>query len=876
MNTQHIRTGQKLMITLAVICSVITLVWLVRWTVFDKPGVRQLSAEDTSFSLSLDDGDFVQGSKTILATASSAEQEMELLIDGIKAPLKPVMEQQALLTLEVSDLESGNGYVNAVWFNGARIHTFNENMTTFTKVLIPVPADLLKPGENEVIMRSGSTVSPEDEAMEHDDWRFRSLKFELGDGTVLEAPAYNTSTTYVVGDGSPSSRLPNSLEKRFTFTIKDEKFRAYYHIWDTRQLPEGAHQVELIADEPTGKKSKAVTVQVDNTAPSVQIVSPAEGNTYKNSVNISLKVNDAGSGTADTVVKLDGKVIVLPEEVLTEKLTAGAHKLEVMTSDKAGNETEAAVSFQVIDEMPKPPLAVHPADLSVVDADRTELSVQVSDTADDALDVSFYKARRFDLGQAVAHAAFSHAADREPPLQMVLDGENALSAAERSLVASRDGQYLVNNDKERFPYHRFSIEVGDNLTGDDEVVWSGHSLPERLVTMYLWNHDKSVWEDMDSNKGTEDFTLHGKLSPPFIRNGRVEVLIQDRIPTAEDYDFAFLWMSDTQYYAEKYPNIFDRMIEWAVANWKQRKLSYLIHTGDIVNNWNSKEEWERASGSMRNLDDAGIPYGVVAGNHDVAYDAGIYDDYWKYFGRDRFIGQPTFSGDLNNNRDHYDLVSVNGNDFVIIYLGWLIDQKTFDWADAVLKKHADRNAIIATHEYLKPNKAYYGQGQQIWDELVVPNSNVFMVLGGHNPGVAHNVKKIGDRHVLEMLSDYQNGPEGGQGFMRLLQFDLGTSQLFVNTYSPYLNKHNFFKPEDDELVLPITLKPIEKQVATDYIAVYSRTHDLIGEVHEIPSGGTATVAYHGLAPGQTHHWFAVARDQYGGQSRSEVYSFHTK
>lgn len=279
---------------------------------------------------------------------------------------------------------------------------------------------------------------------------------------------------------------------------------------------------------------------------------------------------------------------------------------------------------------------------------------------------------------------------------------------------------------------------------------------------------------------------------------------------------------------------------------------------------------------MKTLDDAHIPYGIVAGNHDVAYDVGNYEEFWKYFGRERYIKQPTFGGDLNNNRDHYDLVSVKGNDFVIVYLGWVIDQKTFDWANSVLKKYADRNAIIATHEYLKPSKAYYGQGRGIYEQLVEPNLNVFMVLGGHNPGVAYNIKKIGDRKVLELLSDYQNGPEGGQGYMRFLQFDLQNKQLFVNTYSPYLNKYNFFKPDEDEFVLPLNLKPIEKQVATDYIGIYSRTNELIGKASKVPSGSTATVPYPNTQPDESYSWFAIARDEFGGFSRSDVWSFTTK
>ncbi|WP_311764929.1 metallophosphoesterase [Paenibacillus agricola] len=380
----------------------------------------------------------------------------------------------------------------------------------------------------------------------------------------------------------------------------------------------------------------------------------------------------------------------------------GTHKLEVTTSDKAGNEASNAVSFQVLNEMPELPIQPSPADRTTVSTAQLKLSELVSDATKDLLEVSFYKARRYDLNGPGKHEALSHAVDREPPLVLVPEGETTMTNEQRALVATRDQQYLVNDNKEKFPYHRFTFEVGNDPLIDSEVVWTGHSLPDRLVTMYIWNFDTLEWEDVDSNKGTEDFTLKGRIkAEQVVRSGKVEVLVQDRIPKPDEYDFAFLWMTDTQYYSESFPKIYDLMTKCTVDNWKEKKFNYLVHTGDIVNNWNSKSEWENASRSMKTLDDANIPYGIVAGNHDVAYNLGNYEEYWKYFGRDRVVKQPTFGGDLNNNRDHYDLVSFKGNDFVIVYLGWVIDKKTFDWADDILKKYADRNVIIAISRIFK-------------------------------------------------------------------------------------------------------------------------------------------------------------------------------
>ena len=824
--------------------------------------------------LSVDDGDMMRGTKTILGTAAKPGTKLQLSIDGEKVPAEAVMNKPVLLTLEADGVEGSAGYKDSIWVNGKLAHVFETDVSGFAKVTIPIPAAFLQPGDNAVTFRAGGKLSAEDTEGPHDAWRFRNVLLELSDGTVLDAPDYKTAAAYSLGsDGPGSVQSPAELQRTFHYTLKEEKYRSVYYSWDTAKTTEGSHRIELRTEQEGRRNARTVQVEVDNTPPQVQITSPMEGKTYRNKVAVAVHAEDERSGTATIVAKLDGKVIEAPAELLTAELAVGKHRLEVTTADKAGNETASAVTFQVLKEMPLPPAEPYPADRSKVRAGPVPLSVQVSDPAQDKLTVSFYKAQRYDLTHSGNLLAYANTADREPPLQKQPEGERALTPQERAAVSVRDGQYLTEDAKDRFPYHRFTFEVKEGLPPDAEVVWTGHSLPGRRVTLYVWNETKAQWQDLDSNQGTEDFTLRGKLTGELVHDGTVDVLIQDRIPSTGEYDFAFLWMTDTQYYSESFPNIYDQMTHWTVDHWKERKFQYAIHTGDIVNNWNSKPEWENASRSMKILDDARIPYGVAAGNHDVAYDAGNYDEFWKYFGKERFVGQPTFGGDLNNNRDHYDLVSAQGNDFVIVYLGWLIDQKSFDWANSILQKYADRNAIIATHEYLKPNKAYFGQGKEIWDKLVVPNPNVFMVLGGHNPGVANNLRKIGDRTVVEMLSDYQNGPEGGQGFMRFLQFDLQHKRLLVNTYSPYLNQWDFFKPQEEELVFPLQLKPVEKQVATDYVGIYARTEELIGTSEPTASGSRASVPYPGAQPEQSYFWYAVAKDEYGGRSVSDVFSF---
>lgn len=71
-------------------------------------------------------------------------------------------------------------------------------------------------------------------------------------------------------------------------------------------------------------------------------------------------------------------------------------------------------------------------------------------------------------------------------------------------------------------------------------------------------------------------------------------------------------------------------------NADERKIKYVIHTGDIVDDVDMIYQWENADKSMSIFDKAGMPYGVLGGNHDVAAGLADYENYYTYFGEDRF------------------------------------------------------------------------------------------------------------------------------------------------------------------------------------------------------------------------------------------------
>lgn len=264
------------------------------------------------------------------------------------------------------------------------------------------------------------------------------------------------------------------------------------------------------------------------------------------------------------------------------------------------------------------------------------------------------------------------------------------------------------------------------------------------------------------------------------------------LPDPAGYDGAIAWLPDTQYYSAMYPQHFSEQTRWLVDNAQSRKISYAAHTGDIVDLAGAGYQWDNADEATKTLDDAKFPYGVVEGNHDRG------GEYAEHFGQQRFAGSPVYGESFQDNRQHYDLVNVAGKQVMMLYLTWDMQEEDFAWAEKVLAEHPDTPVLIATHAYLNTDGSYDEQGRQIFDRIVKPHGNVKAVLCGHNHGVAHNVKDLGGgRQVAEILADYQSGPEGGLGYLRLLQFDVDAGTMRVSTYSPSEDDSDYFDQGDD-------------------------------------------------------------------------------
>ena len=194
---------------------------------------------------------------------------------------------------------------------------------------------------------------------------------------------------------------------------------------------------------------------------------------------------------------------------------------------------------------------------------------------------------------------------------------------------------------------------------------------------------------------------------------------------------------------------------------------------------------------------AGIPYSVVPGNHDLDGMAGYTTTFDSYFPYTDFSGYSWYGGHYpsQSNSSSYELFSAMGQNYIILNLvcspAMLPD--AVPWANDILTQYSSRKAIVITHGYIDTGGNYIDSGNvsgiEIWNDIVKFHSNVIAVFCGHYYGEYYCTSTgSGGNIIYNLLSDYQNDPNGGDGWLRLYRFYPELKKISAITYSPYLNQ----------------------------------------------------------------------------------------
>lgn len=850
--------------------------------------------------LNLKDKQIMSGNIFIKGAARGQKPDaLTLSIDGKEVEGYPTMGDDAYFLFQGDKMDKG--YQNAVTLGRDLLFLMNEAPSGLLNV--PISKGLTE-GENTVAIRSGDYHKtyfvddvPEGKL---NTFIVKDFRLLLGDGTILRDPEYSDpDQEYRIGSGK------NPPVREFSFDIPKEKMDAVGYQWDTLQVPDGPH---LIKVETADGKVASSQIIVDNHGPVIDTNIEA-GQHYKGDFSINAQFTDEISGVQNTTILLDSKPIEVPYKTSSAELTSGDHFLQITAVDETGNKSEISISFITVEETPVISQIVSPVDGSIDVGKNPDLTIKVSDPTNDELDVTFYQGSQYQVNNSEHVKVFRGESSSSPAQERVPDGDRELSKEEYNKILNGD-QDVFTIDSHQFPYLRFEANMDAHVDKRDKVQlhWEGNTVNGHKLKLMAWNFQEEAWVVIDDTMTKEGnhFTLDGDVPvQDYVLDDKVNFMIQDqdyvnvssfrKSSLTNNKDYTFAWMTDTQFNVESSPNIFKSQIEWIRDHLGEQNIKYVMHTGDIVNRTFEESQWKVADEYLRIFDDQNIPYGVLAGNHDMGQGYILnfdYSNFYKYFGQHRFKDKFYYGGSYKNNRGHYDLISANGRDYILVYMGWGDGdpnpnwlKEDIEWMNEVLAAYPNRTAILNFHKYLHSNgQLEPANGKQIFEEVVVPNKNVAMVLSGHYTGsglltseIDDDGDKLPDRKVYQILSDYQGTADGGAGYMKLLQFDADGNKVDIKTYSPYLGEYDskHVLPGEGEFSLDLDLTPQAKQVATDYVDIRVFKNKKIGQVKHVKSGQEATIQWKGLAEGKTYFWYATAEDQYGGMIMTDIQRFTT-
>ncbi|UFU03245.1 metallophosphoesterase [Ruania suaedae] len=279
--------------------------------------------------------------------------------------------------------------------------------------------------------------------------------------------------------------------------------------------------------------------------------------------------------------------------------------------------------------------------------------------------------------------------------------------------------------------------------------------------------------------------------------------------------FTVAVLPDTQFYtrysADQFvprygTDPFEVQTNWLVDNAEELNIQFTTHLGDVVDQEWVSGEWEAGDRAMAVLDEAGMGYSVLPGNHDVA-DWGTRSseanasNYLANFPASRLSGDTLVSSHQNGYSNAH-VFEAEGQEFLVLAIGWNAEPGTWAWAQAVLDAHPTLPTILTSHAIIDIDKATgeatdFWFGQEMWEELIRSNDQIFLTLNGHFHGQTRRVlANDSGNDVHQILLDSQMAADGGNGIMAVMEFDLSGDRIDFATISPWVTL------KDEETVTP--------------------------------------------------------------------------
>jgi hypothetical protein len=324
------------------------------------------------------------------------------------------------------------------------------------------------------------------------------------------------------------------------------------------------------------------------------------------------------------------------------------------------------------------------------------------------------------------------------------------------------------------------------------------------------------------------------------------------LPPLPDGAFTIVVIPDTQSYRGKgckstpdsrdpVTNVnLESQIQWILAHQQEQNIVFVTHVGDIVDK-NHEDQWVVARQHLDALRGV-VPFALTVGNHDMSSkgDARLFQ---QFFPAASFAREPWYLESYQHDREdqHVSANNVNsaqifsagGLDFLHLSLECNAPDDVLHWADGLLRRHADRQAIITTHmdlgiahkpkttagyiddpkgrmHWVKIHGERGNSGVEMWEKLYRKHANLRFVLSGDQSRVTalRLEQQADDGHVTHsLLSDYMSQP-----VLRLMRFLPHQERVEVLTYEVaqgFLVERSRYVPDTPQHQFQLPFPPLK-------------------------------------------------------------------
>ena len=247
------------------------------------------------------------------------------------------------------------------------------------------------------------------------------------------------------------------------------------------------------------------------------------------------------------------------------------------------------------------------------------------------------------------------------------------------------------------------------------------------------------------------------------------------------------------------PNPYDSQMQWIIDHQKDYHLAITQHLGDVVDQVTVDGQWDLASKSQKKLEDAGVPYAIIPGNHDChdcvpqwqGKPSDLFSSYQRNFPVSRQAKSATFQEASPSGLSNFHEFTVAGVKMGSVNLPWHADDAEIAWAGKILDANPKLPTVITSHQIINVDSAgnplATDFGDKLWDKIIRNHPQIFLTINGHHHGSTNRVlKNDAGLDVFEQLVDFQGAYQGGNGKMSMFEFDFTHNQLSLTSFSPWV------------------------------------------------------------------------------------------